>query len=38
MSANKINVVKVDDMGKDGSVTVSLASDAGWALAYLYDG
>jgi hypothetical protein len=25
-------------MGKDGSVTVSLASNAGWALAYLYDG
>lgn len=38
MSAKKMNVVRVDGMGKDGSVTVSLASDAGQAMAYFYDG
>lgn len=38
MDAKAHNLFHVDGMGKDGAVTVSLKSDAGWSMAYFYDG
>ena len=38
LDAKSLNLFHVDGMGKDGSVTVSLKSDAGWSMAYFYDG